>query len=151
MTPGSAPATFPLSLAVTAGGSTVNLAATVTTKTIPGPAVYHTSFDGPLGAEWTGVAQIDPVAGYAGYGASGSLVRSAAGAAAPLRLTLTGLPAHTSVSLRFIFAAIDSWDGSGCGPGPDYFNVRVDGTVRFSGGFEEPAPAGRSCTSRLPT
>lgn len=50
----------------------------------------------------------------------------------PTTLTLTGLPAHTSISLSFVFAAIDSWDGLGVPGGPDRFNVTVDGVTVFS-------------------
>jgi len=49
-------------------------------------------------------------------------------------LTLTGLPAHTSIDLKFLLAIIDTWDGSDSGSGafqPDYFNVRIDGTSVF--------------------
>jgi hypothetical protein len=52
----------------------------------------------------------------------------------PTTLTLTGLPVHTTLTLGFLFAAIDTWDGdfSAVGaPVPDYFNVTVDGASVF--------------------
>jgi hypothetical protein len=51
-------------------------------------------------------------------------------------LTLTGLPPHTSISLGFLLAIIDSWDGIGDSNGPDTFNVSVDGSRVFSEVFE---------------
>ena len=46
-------------------------------------------------------------------------------------LTLTGLPTHNSIDVEFLMAIIDSWDGTPNFPGPDFFNVRVDGTTVF--------------------
>jgi PEP-CTERM motif-containing protein len=56
--------------------------------------------------------------------------------ASPTTLTLTGLPAHTFLDISFMLAVIDSWDGTGAGPdGPDFFNVKVDGSPVFSGAY----------------
>lgn len=75
---------------------------------------------------------------------------------APTTLSLSGLPAHTSIDLNFTFAAIDSWDGSYAQASPDFFNVNVDGTNVFSetfDNFEESdqsyvPPAGTQLTPR---
>ena len=114
------------------------LGGTVTTRTIAHAPVYHADFAAPLGAEWSGTFTREAVQGYAGYGGAGLLLRTGATSAAPLRLTLTGLPAHTSVSLRMLLAIIDSWDGAvSCGhAGPDTLTIRVDGITRLSGVFE---------------
>ena len=97
---------------------------------------------------------LESVQGYAGLGSgsnvfSGNFLRNDTGGYGPTPtspvvpqthtvLTLTGLPAHTSVSLGFLLAVIDSWDGTstekfkGFPYGPDYFNVRVDNVSIFS-------------------
>ena len=65
------------------------------------------------------------------------------------RLTLTGLPAHTSVDVNFLLAIIDSWDGTGPNTfQPDYFNVAVDGVSVFSETFTN---VGGSSQSYQPT
>ncbi len=51
-------------------------------------------------------------------------------------LTLTGLPAHTTVSLDFLLAIVDSWDGSSGGFHPDIFNVTVGGSTVFAYTFD---------------
>ena len=49
---------------------------------------------------------------------------------------MEGLPAHTSVSIDFLLAVIDSWDGLGVtNVGPDIFEVLVDGTLVFAAGY----------------
>jgi len=47
-------------------------------------------------------------------------------------LTLSGLPTHQQIRISFTFLAWDSWDGIGSGDGPDYFNVKLDGTSLFA-------------------
>ena len=58
---------------------------------------------------------------------SGSFLRSAT--ANTVTLTLNNLPAHSSISLAFLFAAIDSLDGAGGFPSGDFFRVTLDGTT----------------------
>ena len=50
-------------------------------------------------------------------------------------LTITGLPTHSQIRISFTFLAWDSWDGIGSGNGPDYFNVKLDGTSIFAEAF----------------
>ena len=103
-----------------------------------------TDFNSGLGG-WTnngmtfqisGAGELTSVAGLAGRGIagnvfSGNLLRNDTGTygTAPGQktvLTLMGLPQHTNVSIRFLLAIIDSWDGSARYPAsPDYFNVAV--------------------------
>lgn len=71
--------------------------------------------------------------GRPGYQFSGSFLRSATDNT--VTLTLTNLPAHTSISLEFLFAAIDSLDGSGAFPSGDFFRVTLDGTTIFRESF----------------
>jgi hypothetical protein len=94
----------------------------------------------PIG--FSGITTTEGVQGYAGLGTganvfSGNFLRNTSGPPSPKTiLTLTGLPAHTSVSLGFLLAIVDSWDGNGCHAGPDTFNVTVDGSLIFSQVFE---------------
>jgi hypothetical protein len=48
-----------------------------------------------------------------------------------VRVTLSSLPVHSSISLAFLFAAIDSLDGEGTFPSGDYFRITLDGSVLF--------------------
>ncbi|MEK7426823.1 MAG: PKD domain-containing protein, partial [Actinomycetota bacterium] len=99
--------------------------------------IFSTTFDSGAPSEFTGVTSTELSQGFAGYGLAGRFLRNAAASpATPTTLTLTGLPPHTSVDIGFFLATIDSWDGGPCHAGPDSFNVRIDGTTRFSRVFE---------------
>ena len=58
-------------------------------------------------------------------------------------LTLTGLPAHTSVSLGFLLAVIDSWDGTSTESFEAFLTGRiismssVDNVLIFSATYHE--------------
>lgn len=52
-----------------------------------------------------------------------------------MTLPLTNLPPHTELDLEFVFAAIDSLDGTGLFPQGDYFRVTPDGTQIFRESF----------------
>jgi len=85
-----------------------------------------------------GVAAIAGVQGYLGLGPaeapfSGSFLRSPTGNL--VSLTLTDLPPHRSINVHFLFAAIDSLDGTGTFPQGDFFNVSVDGVSVFRESF----------------
>lgn len=90
----------------------------------------------------------ESVQGYSGYGNganvfSGDFLRNTTtgNPALPTILTLNGLPSHASISLDFLLAVIDSWDGSSSAGNmnsfSDLFNVRVDGVTVFSQGIDE--------------
>jgi hypothetical protein len=87
----------------------------------------------PGGATLTGVM------GFAGLGApgntfGGSFLRSATGNI--VTLSLSGLPQHTAIGVNFLFAAIDSLDGSGATSVlGDYFKVTLDGQQLFRQSF----------------
>ena len=106
--------------------------------------VFRADFEGGLSPAFSGSGGLEEVQGFVGLGTGsnsfgGAFLRNSSGnggtAPLPTRLTLSGLPGHTSISLHFLLAALDSWDG-GCpdvpGVGPDLFNVSVDGNVVFS-------------------
>lgn len=84
--------------------------------------------------EVVGAGAIESVEGYEGVnGMSGGFYRNES-TGGTSDLMLVGLGAHTSLTLEFDLALIDSWDGgldaTCCGGdivGPDFFNVTVDG------------------------
>ena len=99
--------------------------------------MYSTDFDGNdvlyagVTAVGSGGATVD------GQGYKSNPLTQAAGFAGNLRrgldmsVTLSGLPAHTTLDIGFLFARIDSWDGPG--PfGPDLLVVSLDGVDVFS-------------------
>lgn len=65
--------------------------------------------------------------GPAGAEFAGQLLRMPTGAT--LMLDLSGLPAHSALSLQFLLAAIDSLDGTGTFPAGDFFHIQVDGVT----------------------
>lgn len=101
--------------------------------------VFTTDFDGALPTAITpGTALLTGVQGYAGLGATGNqfgtnFLRSETGNL--VRLDLANLPAHNAISLAFLFAAIDSLDGTGSYPAGDFFKVTLDGVPIFRESF----------------
>jgi hypothetical protein len=101
--------------------------------------VFETDFEAGVPASISpGSALVEGVQGYAGLGPAGSqfggsFLRSATGNL--VTLTLTDLPPHDAVSLGFLFAAIDSLDGTGTFPQGDFFRVTVDGNEVFRESF----------------
>lgn len=55
-------------------------------------------------------------------------------------ITISDLPAHTSISLDMLFAAIDSLDGTGSFPAGDYFRIDIDGVTVFRESFANATP-----------
>lgn len=107
--------------------------------------VFSTNFDGVLPTELTpGTATLTGVQGYAGLGPTGNqfggnFLRSATGNV--VTLNLTNLPVHDTISLAFLFAAIDSLDGTGTFPAGDFFKIVFDGTTLFSESFANALPS----------
>jgi hypothetical protein len=107
--------------------------------------VFSTTFDSSLPAEIApGTALPTGVQGYAGYGPigsqfGGSFLRSSTGNS--VTLTLSGLAAHTTISMGFLFAAIDSLDGTGTFPQGDFFKVTLDGNQLFRESFANALPS----------
>lgn len=122
-----------------------------------GLAVYYDNFDGGNSAApgvsgiWSGVTTLQSVEGYNGLGNPGNtfsglylrnatpqpdrlpFVGPALGRGDDTTLTLNNLPVHTSISILFLAAFLDSWDGFGPSDAqPDRFNVYVDGVSVFS-------------------
>jgi len=108
--------------------------------------VFSTDFNGALAPEITpGTALLEGVQGYAGLGPvgnqfGGNFLRSATGNT--VTLTLTGLPTHDTITLSFLFAAIDSLDGTGSVPPEgDFFKIVFDGATLFSESFANALPS----------
>ena len=101
--------------------------------------VFSTDFESGISASISpGAAVLTGVQNYAGLGPSGnqfggSFLRSPTGNV--VTLSLTGLPTHNALSIGFLFAAIDSLDGTGTFPSGDFFRIDVDGVNRFRESF----------------
>jgi hypothetical protein len=107
--------------------------------------VFSTDFNGALAPEIApGTALLEGVQGYAGLGPvgnqfGGNFLRSATGNT--VTLNLTGLPTHDTITLNFLFAAIDSLDGTGVFPSGDFFKIVFDGNTLFSESFANALPS----------
>ncbi|MDP2901945.1 MAG: PEP-CTERM sorting domain-containing protein [Methylovulum sp.] len=108
--------------------------------------VFSTDFNGALPTEISpGTAFLTGVQGYAGLGPTGNqfggnFLRSATGNV--VTLTLNNLPTHDTISLAFLFAAIDSLDGTGASfPIGDFFKIVFDGQALFSESFANAVPS----------
>ena len=116
------------------------LCATATAQT-----VFSTDFDTAMPAAIApGTATLTGVQGCSGYGPAGNtfggdFLRSETGNV--VTLSLTGLPTHTVLHLDFLFAAIDSLDGTGSYPSGDYFKITLDGTTVFREAFANALPS----------
>jgi hypothetical protein len=101
--------------------------------------VLSTGFNGILLAPIEpGVATLTGVQLYDGLGPAGNqfggnFLRSPTGNV--VTITLTGLPAHAGLNIDFLFAAIDSLDGTGSYPEGDFLRVNVDGNTIFRESF----------------
>lgn len=106
--------------------------------------VFFSDFNGSLPSQIApGSATLTGVQGYAGLGPAGNqfggnFLRSATGNT--VTLSLTGLPAHDTITLAFLFAAIDSLDGTGTFPAGDFFKIVFDGNTLFSESFANALP-----------
>jgi hypothetical protein len=72
--------------------------------------------------------------GYSNYGFGSQFLWSGGGT---ITLSLTNLPEHTSIDVKFLLAVIDSWDGIGAYglPGHDYLWITVDGQYKIADCF----------------
>jgi hypothetical protein len=97
--------------------------------------VFSTDFESGLPAEFSAPGcMIEGVQGWNGLGTSGnqfsgSFLRYSTIAIQDTKLTLHNLPTHDHVSISFLLAVIDSWDGT------ELLNVSIDGTEVFSHWF----------------
>lgn len=114
-----------------------------TVKAVPAE-VFFSDFNAALpGQIAPGFATLTGVQGYAGLGPvgnqfGGNFLRSPTGNT--ITLSLMGLPSHDTISLKFLFAAIDSLDGAGSFPADDFFKIVFDGNTLFSESFANALP-----------
>jgi hypothetical protein len=119
------------------------LACTLSGVAMAQTTVFNTDF-GSLPAEVApGTALLTGVQGFAGLGPigdqfGGTFLRSATGN--PVTIQLTGLPPHNAIGLDFLFAAIDSLDGTGSFPQGDFFAITIDGNTFFRESFANASP-----------
>jgi hypothetical protein len=106
--------------------------------------IFSTDFESGVPAQISaGSALTEGVQGYNGLGVSGNhftgqFLRSATGNI--ISLSLSNLPSHSAISLDFLFAAIDSLDGTGGFPSGDFFKVTLDGNQLFRESFANATP-----------
>jgi hypothetical protein len=98
-----------------------------------GPVLSEDFEDGLPPALVVGSGELVPSQGYAPLGFGPTFLRSPTGNA--ITLTVANLPAHDRLTLGFLFAAIDSLDGTGTFPSGDFFRIDLDGTTIFRESF----------------
>ncbi len=97
--------------------------------------VFFDSFSsGSAAAEFSGAGSVVGVGGYNSInGFADNFLHNdtgaiGAGTGLSTNLSLNGLAAHTSMTIEFDLAMIDSWDGTTPPHAPDYFRLLVDST-----------------------
>ena len=101
--------------------------------------VFFSNFDSDIPSAITaGSAALAGTEGFAGLGPvgnqfSGNFLRSETGNI--VTLTLNNLPTHSSINIGFLFAAIDSLDGTGAFPSGDFLHISIDGNTVFRESF----------------
>ncbi len=86
-----------------------------------------------------GTGLLTPTQGFGTLGTGAMFLRSQTGNA--VTVTLAGLPPHTKLTVGFLFAAIDSLDGTGSFPAGDFMKVTLDGTQVFRESFANADPS----------
>lgn len=108
------------------------------------PTVFTADLEGALPPEiQPGTGVLTPSEGYAPLGPAGNQF-GATFLRAPTGNTITltaSLPAHSRVSIGFLFAAIDSLDGSGTFPAGDFMRIDLDGVTLFRESFANATPS----------
>lgn len=113
--------------------------------------VFQSNFDNinPNPSNLTGGHAVDGQ-GFKGRSAQGSTNAfggcfyrvTGTGNASCATLVINNLGPHTGLSIKFLLAVIDSWDGNGGSPGPDAFAVKVDDVTVFSKVFASASGSG---------
>jgi MYXO-CTERM domain-containing protein len=102
-------------------------------QTLTASQVFFTDFESGAPAAFSGAGGVEATQGFSGIAGFQSMFlrNSTLSPIFSTTLTLTSLPSHTALSVGFLVAIIDQWDGAA--PGfDDRFNVSVDGTPVFS-------------------
>ncbi|MBT7981091.1 MAG: tandem-95 repeat protein, partial [Akkermansiaceae bacterium] len=107
-------------------------------------SVLSENFDAEVNFAFTGNVEIEPVGEFASInGFEGSFLRNltSGNPADATTITINDLPPHDRLSIGFVLAIIDSWDGDLAGG--DSFSVTVDGEPVFSHTFNNSGPNGQ--------
>ena len=126
-------------------GENVPLAVSQTGLSLP-VRVLNENLNTVAGARFSGVTSLELVSGFEGLGGDGAVSgsflrnRTSGDPAESTIITINNLPPHNRVSLSFILAIIDSWDGDR--GGGDFFNVVIDGQSRFAHTFDNAGQGG---------
>lgn len=105
---------------------TIFAAATILAISSQAAALNYTNdFESTIGAEWN-------VATSSSFNSTTILGRFDNATA---QLTLSGFNIGDSITLKFDFYALDSWDGNQGGVGPDRFQVKIDGVDKLDSTF----------------
>ena len=110
----------------------------------PVTTVLAVDFEGGVPANVdVGGGALTPSQGYAPLGPPGNqfgetFLRGPTGNT--ITITFTDLPPHTSLSVDFLMAAIDSLDGTGSFPAGDFFRIDLDGQTIFRESFANATP-----------
>jgi hypothetical protein len=86
-----------------------------------------------------GAGELVPSQGFEPLGFGPTFLRSPTGNT--ITVTLAGLPPHSKLTLGFLFAAIDSLDGTGAFPAGDFMRIDLDGTTIFRESFANALPS----------
>jgi len=107
-----------------------------------GQQVFFNDFNSDIPAEIGGFINNAGVQGFNGLGNLGNTFSgnflyndSTGNLATATTLTINNLPSHTSISVGFLLAVIDSWDSIDGSPSPDFFNVMIDDVSVFQTTF----------------
>lgn len=129
----------PDGLRADAGNDAVTSSDAATDAAPPTTTVFAASLDETLPPQVApGDCVLTPSQGYAPVGPEGNKFGPTflrCSTSNTFTLTLTNLPPHTSMNIEFLFAAIDSLDGTGTFPAGDFFGVYVDNVVIFKESF----------------
>jgi len=107
--------------------------------------VLSLDFEGAIPANVdVGGGTLTPSQGFATLGTPGNMfgdtfLRGPTGNT--ITITFNDLPPHGSISIDFLFAAIDSLDGTGSFPAGDFFRVDLDGVTIFRESFANALPS----------
>ena len=101
--------------------------------------LIETDFEGPLPPQIdAGTGTLTPTQGFAAHGFGDTFLRSQTGNT--ITITITGLPAHSKLTIGFLFAAIDSLDGTGAFPAGDFMRITLDDVTIMRESFANALP-----------
>lgn len=99
--------------------------------------IYSNNFENNMDG-FTGAGFLTGSQGLSNFGFGNQTLRNYAGGNPATASVLNLNFGHqvNNLMMTLNFAALDSWDGPSCCVGPDFFNIRVDGTQIFKSNFD---------------